>query len=77
MTVNKSFEAYKLRREILRSGIELEFFRNAKNEFGEPDINKESELLGKVSGLYHEQNSYVEVIDGELTRYRAKKIPML
>ena len=59
MTVNKSFEAYKLRREILRSGIELEFFRNAKNEFGEPDINKESELLGKVSGLYHEQNSYV------------------
>lgn len=73
--INNKFEAYKLRRELKRSGIEYEFKRAKLNAFKEP--TKEFELAGKLRGLYHEQNSYVRLTTGETTQVRAKKVPMI
>ena len=73
--INKEFEAYKLKRELKRSGIKYEFKRATKNEFGEP--SDEQELVGTVCGLYHEQNSSVQIKTGETTQIRSKKIPSI
>ena len=73
--VNTKFEAYKLRRELKKVGIEYEFKRAKLNVFKEP--TKEDEVVGKLKGLYHEQNSNVSVTTGETTRTRTKKVPMI
>lgn len=73
--INTKFEAYKLKRELLRSGIVFKFKRNSKNEFGED--NKEPEIIGEIKGLYHEQNSNIQTIAGDTTRSRTEKIPMI
>ena len=52
--INKQFEAYKVKREIKRSGTEYTFVRNKANEFGEP--TSDTTALGSIKGLYHEQN---------------------
>lgn len=75
MAINKQFEAYKLRRELKRSGIEYQFERMGKNDFGEP--SGEPEVVGKVCGLYHEQNGHIQVTTGETTQTRTKKIPSI
>lgn len=51
------FEAYKLSRLIKRVGIEVEFFRNKRNEYGEQ--TDESESLGTLECVYHEDNSRI------------------
>jgi hypothetical protein len=73
--INTQFEVYKIKRELKRSGIEYEFKRSGKNEFGEP--SDEPELVGKLNGLYHEQNSRIQVVTGDTTQIRTKKIPMI
>lgn len=73
--LNKKFEAYKVKREIRRSGIECLFYRNVLNEFNEPTDDKEE--VGKLSGLYHESNSNISIVMGETTQTRSKKIPMI
>lgn len=73
--INTRFEAYKLKRELKRSGIDYEFQRLGVNDFGEPD--DEPIVVGSLKGLYHEQNSNIEITTGDTTRVRTKKIPMI
>lgn len=73
--INTRFEAYKLKRELKRSGIDYEFQRPGVNDFGEPD--DEPTVVGSLKGLYHEQNSNIEITTGDTTRVRTKKIPMI
>ena len=75
--VNTKFEAYKIKRELKRSGTEYEFKRNKTNDFGEPVKGAEPEAIGKIIGLYHEQNGTVQISTGETTQVRTKKIPMI
>lgn len=73
--LNTKFEVYKLRRELKKIGTEYEFERLKLNSFKEP--TDESEPVGKLVGLYHEQNSNISVTTGETTQTRTKKVPMI
>jgi len=73
--INTRFEAYKIKRELKRSGIDYEFKRSGLNDFGEPV--GESIVIGTIRGLYHEQNSSVQITTGDTTQVRTKKIPMI
>ena len=73
--INTQFEAYKIKREVNRSGIDYEFKRSGVNDFGEPV--GEPTVVGTIRGLYHEQNSSVQVTTGDTTQVRTKKIPMI
>ena len=73
--VNKEFEAYKIKRELKRSGIDYVFIRMGLNDFGEPD--GEPVIIGKLKGIYHEQNSSLHITTGDTTQVRTKKIPMI
>ncbi len=75
MAINKEFEAYKIKRELKRSGIEYQFERFGKNEFGE--LNDTPSEVGKLKGLYHEESSNIQIITGDTTQVRTKKIPMI
>lgn len=72
--VNKKFEVYKLSRELKRSGVEYEFKRAKKNDFGEPEDDEEDDV-GIIKGIYHEQNGHVQVTVGDTTQVRTKKVP--
>jgi uncharacterized protein YkvS len=69
------FEAAKLKKELKTSGIDYEFKRLKVNDFGEP--TEESEVVATIKGLYHEQNSNIQITTGETTQIRTKKIPMV
>lgn len=73
--INKQFEAYKIRREIKRSGETYTFMRPSLNEFDEPS-GDETEV-GSLQGLYHEQNSNIQLTTGDTTQIRTKKLPMI
>lgn len=73
--INKRFEAYKIKREIKRSGETYTFMRPSLNEFGEPS-GDETEV-GSLRGLYHEQDSNVQLTTGDTTQIRTKKLPMI
>ena len=73
--MNTRFEAYKIQRELKRSGIEFEFERLGKNEFGES--NEEVTKSFKIKGLYHEQNGYITITKREAAKTRTKKTPMI
>lgn len=73
--INTKFEAYKIKRELKRSGINYEFKRAGKNKFGES--TDELNVVGKLVGLYHEQNSSIQITTGDTTQIRNKKIPMI
>ena len=73
--INKKFEAYKISREIKRSGSNFTFKRKAKNDFNEP--SEEAIIVGNLLGIYHEQNSNIAISTGDTTQYRTKKIPMI
>lgn len=75
--INTTFEAYKIKRELKRSGIEYEIKRRKKNDFGEPVENEEPKVIGKLKGLYHEQNGTIQITTGDTTQTRTKKIPMI
>lgn len=48
--INTQFEAYKIKRELKRSGIDYEFKRSGVNDFGEPV--GEPTVVGTIRGLY-------------------------
>lgn len=73
--INTKFEVYKIERELKRSGIDYEFKRYKRNNFGEP--TDELEMVGKLKGLYHEQNGSVRISMGDTTQVRTKKVPMI
>lgn len=73
--INTKFEAYKIKRELKRSGIEYEFKRNGNNEFNEP--TGEPGSVGTITGLYHEQNGSIQITTGDTTQTRTKKVPMI
>lgn len=73
--INTKFEAYKIKRELKRSGAEYEFKRAKKNDFGE--FTDEKNVVGKLKGLYHEQNSSIQITAGDTTQTRTKKVPMI
>lgn len=77
--LNTKFEAYKISRELKRSGTEFIFRRPKLNEFNEP--TKESKVICVVTGLYHEQNFHVSATTGNTqnntTQVRTKKMPMI
>lgn len=78
MAVNLEFEAYKIAREIKKSGVHNVFYREQKNEFGEPADNSETRLtIGALNSLYHEQSGYVQIAVADGVQYRTKKLPML
>lgn len=73
--INTKFEAYKIKRELKRSGIEYEFKRFKKNDFNE--FIDEFESIGKLKGLYHEQSSSIQLTTSDATQVRTKKVPMI
>lgn len=76
--INTRFEAYKIKRELKRSGIDYEFKRHGKNEFGEP--NDEIVSVGKIKGIYHEQNTSVQstqLSSSGVVQVRSKRKPMI
>lgn len=73
--INTKFEAYKIKRELKRSGIDYKFKRYEKDDFGEP-IGK-PKIVGVLRGLYHEQNGAIQITTGDTTQTRTKKIPMI
>lgn len=74
--INKRFEAYKIRREIKRSGDTYKFQRHVRNEFDEPIIGIDDDVCS-IQGLYHEENSNIQITTGDTTQVRTKKIPMI
>lgn len=77
MSINKKFETYKLKRELLRSGSIYEFKRPIVDDFGQKKNNEFEATIYKVAGLYHEQNGYVSLTTNEGSETRQKKMPML
>ena len=73
--INNKFEVYKLQRELKRSGSEYEIKRDRKNDFGEQSGGLE--FIGKLKGIYHEENSNIQIMTGDTTQVRTKKIPMI
>ena len=77
--INTKFEAYKIKRELMRSGIKYEFKRSKLNKFKEP--TDDFVPVGSLIGLYHEQNEYVQIMTGNqqnnTSQIRTKKMPML
>lgn len=73
--INTKFEAYKIKRELKRSGIDYEFKRAGRNEFKES--TDELNIVGTLKGLYHEQSSSVQITTGDTTQIRTKKVPMI
>lgn len=73
--VNKSFEVYKLKRELKRSGNDYEFMRADTNKFGEP--TGDDKAIGTLRGLYHEKNEHIAVTMADTTQVRTKKVPSI
>lgn len=74
--INTKFEAYKLKRELKKSGINYEFKRFHSNKFDEPDYTRAVDVAC-ICGLYHEQSSNIQITTGDTTQVRTKKIPMI
>lgn len=75
--INKKFEAYKIKREIKRSGIEYEFKRQELNKFKEPV--GEAKSIGKLKGIFHESiySGKDQLSTSDNSQIRAKKIPKI
>jgi hypothetical protein len=73
--INTEFEAYKIKREIKRSGRSFTFKRNETNDYGEPSGSEKD--IYTISGLYHEETSRISITTGETTSYRSKKLPKI
>lgn len=75
--LNKSFELYKVKREIKQHGKTYDFYRSGKNEFGETTENKEK--IATIDALYHEENGHVYLTSDDTTyiESRTKKTPNL
>lgn len=74
--INKKFEAYKIAREIRRSGQNYQIKRCYDNKYGEP-TSDEYKSVCQFCGLYHEDNSNIQIQTGDAIQFRTKKIPMI
>lgn len=59
----EAFERRKVELAIKASGTQFVFYRNKKNDFGEP--LDEAEEVARLKGLYHTNTSYISVKDGD------------
>jgi hypothetical protein len=80
MSVNNRFELYKVKREIKRSGKVIDFFRTAKNEFGEPI--PEGKHIHSIKGVYyqfaaHQLDTYIVEFPVDAGIGRTKRTPQL
>lgn len=82
--VNKKFEAYKIKRELKRSGITFPFLSVTENDFGEPvvpDLTRDFDSVPeskKLLGLYHEVKSpSIQIVTGEAARTPIERVPMI
>lgn len=66
------FERRKIELAVKSSGILFEFFRNKKNDFGEPV--GEPEKITEIQGVYHTNTSYISVKNGDSGAISNKKI---
>lgn len=77
--INTKFEAYKLQRELKRSGKEYTFKRPGLNKFKEP--TNEQTIVGVLRGIYHESSKNprgnVEIKTVETTQHRTQRTPMI
>lgn len=76
--INTKFEAYKIKRELKRSGIDYEFKRYNQNKFGEP--TGELKEIGRIKGIYHEEtvaNGIITITMKDNVQIRSKKSPMI
>ena len=73
--INKKFEAYKISRELKRSGASFVFYRKGLNRFKEK--SEEKKEIVTLRGLYHEIKSYIKVESQEGFRARTEKSPMI
>ncbi|MBR6604645.1 MAG: hypothetical protein IKK92_02035 [Prevotella sp.] len=77
--INTKFEAYKLRRELKKVGVEYEFKRVGLNKFREPA--GDPTVVCKLTGLYHDYNTSgsgaIVLNSTEAVQIRSKKIPMI
>lgn len=63
-------------RLIMRHGMNVEFFRNVRNRYGEP--TEEFESLGALDCFYHENNGRIEVQrNNALRAWRNVQTPFL
>lgn len=76
MSVNNRFEAYKLKRELMRSGKEYVFKRPIVDKFNQVSDEFEEDVI-KITGLYHEQSGYINLVTSEGSVTRVKKVPMI
>lgn len=80
--INTRFEAYKIQREIKRSGKTFAFKKPDLNDFGEPKRDENGNYIFQsgdleLNGIYHETNSYISLVTGDTTATRTKKEPMI
>lgn len=74
------FELYKIKREIKRQGIQFDFYRFEKNDFGEIDASGTPTFIHSIKGLYHEftahmTDTYIVMTGTETATTRTKKTP--
>lgn len=80
MSVNKKYELYKVKREIKRSGVTIDFYRTPVNDFGEPQ--HEAKLIHSIKGVYyefaaHQLDTYIVENPVEGGVNRTKRTPQL
>lgn len=73
--MNIKFEVRKLKIAISKSGVHCSVKRQLKNDYNEPTDKFEN--VTEFKGLYHEQNSYINMATAESAQYVSKKIPMV
>lgn len=73
--INTRFELYKLRRTLMRNGIDVTFYRKPKNEYGEP--SGVGFKICTVRCLYHESNSFKTFATADGSTTVTEKKPML
>lgn len=74
--MHAQFSKQKIRRLVKTQGVQFNFVRREKNDYGEIDDTSMPQIL-TLQGVYHEQSSYVSVTSSDATRTQTKKTPMI
>lgn len=73
--VSDQFQLYKVRRLIQVNGKVYDFFRQPKNEFGEPIPGDPEHIC--IRGIYHETTGYLSLTASDSTTIRKQTSPMI
>lgn len=73
--INTRFEEYKMRRNLKRNGKTFDFYGRQLDEFQAEVDHKKN--VGRVKGLYHERNEYINLLTSDGAQLRNKKTPMI